>query len=217
MKGVVLAVAAGAVVFANGYLHGVWTNRWEQPIELINAIGNMKRIPMTMGSWEGQDKSLGEGAAEAGGFQSYCLRTYVEQSTKKEISMLLMCGRPGPVSVHPPDVCYRAAGYVLQGSTNKVVESKAEFMQGNFVKKDVAFPTQLRICWAWAGDGAWVAPVEPRITFARYASLYKLYLVQEMTQAGEKADLKAYNDFLEELMPALDKALFANKADAPGQ
>ena len=41
----------------------------------------------------------------------YLLRTYTHRISGETFQVLLVCGKPGPTSLHPPDVCYQGAGY----------------------------------------------------------------------------------------------------------
>ena len=36
-----------------------------------------------------------------------------------DATALILCGRPGPVSIHTPDVCYRGLGYEPTGSPSR--------------------------------------------------------------------------------------------------
>ena len=105
-------VTAFVFVIFGGVVHGLWTDRWVVSKEPGAAAANLIRLPMTIGDWEGQAinvKSSRSGQRQLGGI----MRRYTNRLDGTTVSILLVCGRPGPVSVHTPDVCYDGAGYDL--------------------------------------------------------------------------------------------------------
>jgi hypothetical protein len=120
-----------------------------------------------------------------------------------------MGGRFGPLSVHTPDICYGASGYVVQGS-QKPFEIKtadgsvARFWTARFVKPGAADAPSLRIYWSWNPGDSWQAPANPRWTFRMKPVLYKLYV----TTRDEAAEADVAVAFLRDWLPRLDQALF---------
>src|SRR5262245_25371792 len=105
-----LILSAGAVLLVlSGLVHGIWTQRWGAPVELTAAAARLQEFPLDVGDWKGQPLELDADAmakAEAAGYVARIFR----HPTKGEVRMLLLCGRPGPVSLHTPDVCFPGAG-----------------------------------------------------------------------------------------------------------
>jgi hypothetical protein len=150
-------------------------------------------------------------AAQLSGYLS---REYVHEGSGEVMSILLVCGRPGPVAVHTPDICYRGGGYEMSPKTpftlpaEPPLQKPAHFLTAKFVKEDATAPDALRIYWAWnAGDG-WVAPTNPRWAFARYRALYKLYVIHHLTGPGESPDGDPSQEFMKVLLPQLHQSLF---------
>jgi hypothetical protein len=156
----------------------------------------------------------------------YRVRRYENRRKGQSVTVLLVCGRAGPVSVHTPDLCYPDAGYeLIEGPVHvalgpSVVSSVssakspgpgAQFQAGTFGKSSVTGETAgaLRIIWGWNATGAWQAPDNPRWSFARYPALYKLYVVRE-TRAREsfRPEEDPCVDFLKVFLPELDWGLF---------
>jgi hypothetical protein len=212
-----IGLVAGSIILANGYLHGLCTNRWHRSAELEAAIGKVERVSMTIGDWQARSDKLEDSAITGAGIEGYFLRHYENPRTGKTITVLLMCGLPGPLSVHTPEVCYGAMGFNLEGSIAKVSNkyhhgsAAAEFLRGKFSKAGVTGRESLRIEWSWGAGGKWLAPSNTRLTFAQYPALYKLYVIQRVTRLHEQEDEEVYREFLEQLLPALDKSLFAAK------
>src|SRR6185312_15218812 len=109
---------------------------------------------------------------------------FVNRRKGLAINVLLVCGSPGPVSVHTPDICYQGAGYTLSSGPDPFALKGAGaedigLHTATFHKERAAVPSELRIFWAWNAAGHWQAPSNPRWTFARSPALYKLYVVRE--------------------------------------
>jgi hypothetical protein len=209
-------VAAGAVILANGYLYGLATNRWHRSAELEAAVARIARVPETISDWKTvQSDELSEAVTTVAGIDGYMFRRYENARTGKSITVLLMCGLPGPISVHSPDICYRGVGYDLDGSLKKEAQKfgndlkSAEFWRAKFSKSSAGGAMSLQVRWSWNADGRWLAPDNTRLTFASFSSLYKLYIIQHVTPSSERLDEATCNLFLEQLLPVLDKALFA--------
>src|SRR5947209_2410247 len=106
------------IVTLSGVVHGVWTNRWGTAKAVQEAAEKLeKNVPMTIGEWDGQAKEMTEREIAIGEIDGYVSRSYVNRRTGSMVSLLIVCGRPGPISVHTPDVCYGGAGYEQVGPT----------------------------------------------------------------------------------------------------
>src|SRR5438105_7726947 len=89
-----------AVVASSGALHGVRTNRWAPSGALERATARLADLPMTVGDWDGQADELDARQAALAEVSGSVLRRYVNRRTGAVVSVLLVCGRPGPVSLH---------------------------------------------------------------------------------------------------------------------
>ena len=105
----------------------------------------------------------------------YVLRRYANPETKDVVTVLLVCGKPGPVAVHTPDVCFQGAGARMTAGPDRQALEGSEFWAGRF---DVAGSPPANVLWAWsAAGGPWEAPDRPRGHFARSKALFKMYLI----------------------------------------
>jgi hypothetical protein len=140
-------------------------------------------------------------------------RRYIHRGTGEELSVLLVSGRPGPVVVHAPEVCFSGAGFNLAAPAEKrtvsmpSVTGRTEFWVGRF-EKTGGVPKYLRVYWSWGTNGDWIASDSPRWDFARKKALYKLYVVREMTRADESADEDPVPAFLGHFLPDVHQCLF---------
>jgi hypothetical protein len=210
------------LVAATGVVHGLRTNRWSVSRELESAVARLDRVPTVIGDWEGKPSELDRRQLEAAGIAGHLVRRYVNRQNGEAVTLLIVCGRPGPIAVHTPDVCYSGIGFELREAVTKVtVEAgspprPAEFCRGDFVKQGPApSPSGLRIFWAWDAAGPWAAPENPRLTYAPYRALYKLYVVRELAdRPGSPAGSDKGVEFLRALLPELDRCLFPDRTAA---
>jgi hypothetical protein len=215
MSRLLLFVTAFAAVVAQGTVHGLWTERWTPSAESA-AVIPAERVPLTVGDWDGttveQDPNEIPTGVESGNF---LLRRYVNRISGAAVTMVLQAGRPGPmVASHTPDSCYVGAGYsfVVPMARRPVsVEGHAtpdQFYVGTLSKTERAMPMHLRLFWSWTATGTWDVPDRPRLAFAKYRRLYKLYVIRQMLRDSEPMDNEPAAAFLQVLVPELQKSLF---------
>src|SRR5437763_9743658 len=101
-----IVLAAATILVANGLLEGYYTNRWHRPAELADGINRLANVPMTIGDWHAKSEELEDAVITRAGIDGYIFRHYEHQLTGQQVTVLLMCGRPGPLAVHTPDACY---------------------------------------------------------------------------------------------------------------
>jgi hypothetical protein len=201
---VLLAVAGG--------VHGMWTGRWVGGAERAEATQRLAAVPLHIGDWDGEDHEMEERARTVAGIDGYLMRHYTRRSTKESVSVLLVCGPPGPVSVHTPEVCYGGAGFTLTAPPARTDLAlagvpQAPFRTALFRKEGVAAPEQLRIFWSWYTGSRWATPDRPRWTFARCRYLYKLYVINPTPAADGPVEQDSAARFLRLLLPELEKDL----------
>jgi hypothetical protein len=199
-----------AVVLSSGALHGVWTNRWAPSGALERAAARLTDLPMTLGDWDGQADELDARQAAVAGVSGSVLRRYVNRRTGAVVSVLLVCGRPGPVSVHVPEVCYRGAGFEPVGARVKqpAPAGGGEIWACRFQKRSSAGPEEhLRVLYAWNAAGKWEAAEHPRLRFAHCPVLYKFMVVRQMPREDEPLEEDPSVEFLKVLLPASERAL----------
>jgi hypothetical protein len=172
---------------------------------------------MTIGDWRGRSLELNREQLAMAEIAGYVARCYEDPLSGTTVTVILVCGRPGPIAVHTPDICYAGAGYepleppvrrrLLVGPSG----TAAAFRHAVFAKSDTAVPTYLRILWSWTADGNWAAPENPRLVFAPHRVLYKLYVIRTMDAPERPIEDDPSLAFLEALLlPELKRALFAD-------
>jgi hypothetical protein len=209
-------IAGAGLLVASGFVHGVWTNRWSVAGELHNASARLEALPMKLGDWEGQANEFDARQLQVAEAAGHVSRRYVHRRTAAEVSLLVLAGRPGPLSVHRPEVCYVGSGFKQVGEAERWEGPAASPVQGStfwasrFTRSGAA-PQTLRVLYAWGPAGDWVAAKNPRLEFARLPALYKLYVVRRLSTPDEPLDKDPALDFLRTAVPELRRCL----TDAP--
>ncbi len=213
----ILPFAVGLVILMGSeLLHGRWTDRWSFSGEPEASCAKLPKqdVPMIVGDWTGHPgKPIAHEDLVVGEIQGYFNQTFTHPSGA-EISVLVLCGRPGPIAVHSPEVCLGGEGCVLDGKKERLgvdlapPNQRVEFWVGQFYWFDGGLRKDRRQLWTYSSNGTWSADDNPRFHFARYPSLYKIYLVRQMSRRDEKLDEDPMLDFIKVFMPEIQKRLF---------
>src|SRR5262249_23209931 len=102
------AIAIIAVLLC-GVVHGFWTDRWGVAGNPAEAAARLTEIATELEDWQSRDLDLDQ--RQLGPVSGYLHRRYVNRRTGDAVTLFMICGRPGPISIHTPDVCYGASGY----------------------------------------------------------------------------------------------------------
>jgi hypothetical protein len=220
---IVANLTAFALLVAAGLVHGRLTDRWGTSTELVDATARLQRVPESIGDWQSRDLPLEKRQIDRAGIQGYVSRSYWNAKDGRQLSILLVCGRPGKIAVHTPDVCYRGAGY--EPEHEPVVEvpgtvggQPARFLKARFGKDTAAGPRVLDIAWSWNARGSWEIPANPRVAFASRAYLYKIYLISSHDGLSEPSTIGSVDHHQPAIaiLEAIDRALFDREAPAVG-
>lgn len=230
MVRIISIVIALVIVVATGVLHGNGTGRWGATDALQHAAAQLDNVPQTIGDWVGEDRPIDPEDTKRAQAERIFARNYVNQKTRTAISVLIVCGRPGTVSVHTPDICFQGQGRIMMNAAPETVSidlgskdgapETAQFQTADFHRPTSVNREQQRVYWTWSNDGTWKAPSDPRVEFFWSNTLYKLYLVRGVSplESIERDEMDPSLEFAQLLLPALDTALFsaptAEKQDA---
>lgn len=214
-------VVALALVIATGLVHGQWTRRWTTSRAIDTAVARLPNVSLTLGEWRGEPLELSHAQLTMAEIDGYIARRYTDRRGTT-VMVLLVCGRPGPISVHTPDICYAGAGYEPMETPTAwtlpvgLSGRAAGFRHAIFAKSNAVTPVYLQILWSWSSSGIWEAPDNPRLSFAARPALYKLYVIRETATAT--TDARRADDpsrtFLAPLLSELDRVLFMNPGSA---
>jgi hypothetical protein len=198
---------AAVLVIGTGIVHGFWSDRWAPAVEPQEAADRYAAIPMTVGEWEGKD--FDKPAENVPGVVGSLQRRFTHRITGATVTVALVCGRPGPVSIHTPDSCYTASGYDFGTRSPVALGPGTDFWTADAVRVKATEETRLRLFWAWNAGQGWTAPDDARTAYARYPVLHKLYVLRELNSLAEPIKDDPGLTFLRALLPELDARLFA--------
>lgn len=222
-----LAVAALLVVGAT-VVQGRWTERWT-PVsrEAVTQAAKLleEQFPEQFGEWE-MERELESDPKEleAAGAVGHISRLYRNNRSKARVSAFVVCALPYDASAHTPDRCYPGAGFTIGESEHRVKVDlgegrAAEAFTGTFVKQGQT----LRLFWTYGvpgdADGTkldWTAPQLARIALAGEPAVYKLYAIADQTRIGTSQSMVECENFIAQLVPALDAALAGGDNPAGG-
>jgi hypothetical protein len=228
-------VAFTVIVIITGYLHGKQTARWEKKPPLDEYVSRINDIPRSFGDWDSEQRDFQDDLSHHG-IEGYIYRVYSNRRTTEKYEVLVVCGRPGPIGAHTPDVCYRSAGYTPYGDVKRgdiTLADKAKVIplfQMKFKPPKTSLnDLDLEIRWAWMAPGKQLlAPDFPRVQFASEPALYKVYVLDKRAptpaaQSPTMTGVPATNltagpshdpqKFLQEFLPLLEHKLRGPPAD----
>lgn len=178
---------------------------------LSAAADKLQSIPETIADWESTSSTLSEREIEVAGIRSYIRREYRNPATGYTVSLTVLAGHSGPMSVHPPTACFEGVGYTLiAGPTPTNVrhdEITSQFNKSSFRQGNEAVPEIVRVFWGWGHDGSWAAPANPRFTFRGQPFLYKIYVTDRWLEDTGRTALPQIETFLEDALPTIFDSL----------
>ncbi len=221
MLRIISAIVAAVLLIGSGIVHGLWTGRWVADTEIQKALAKIREAPTSVGDWKGEPVELDARSLQIGGIDGYMMRRYENQKTKNSVLVLMVCGKPGYIAVHTPEVCYRGAGYRQAGPDKGLdvpiaaEQAPAHFKVTTVHKEAFEASSTLKIVWAWNAGRGWEVPRFPRLAFARNPVLYKLYLVREVSHDRADMEQDPSEALMKLLLPELDRVLFQNSKARP--
>lgn len=202
MRRAVLLIAAVVVLVAAGVAYGLRTDRWGPSANLTAAADRVAGLPDKFGDWEGAPLELDPRQVEEAHVTGITARKYTHKYTRAETVVLVITGRPGPVSVHTPDVCYSTAGFVPGPNEVRPLPGGGKAWTAEFTKPGPP-PESLRIYWTWSTGGEWLAPTAQRTAFARAPVLHKLYVIRPVAARAEPGEDADEVEFMTQLLADL--------------
>lgn len=199
-------------VIIPGMAHGIWTCRWDLSDEPDSSAARLTSLPLSLANWEGEDLPIEPQQIARADLAGLLMRRYDDRDKKSQFLIMIACGRPGPTSVHTPEICYPGQGYRQSAERKRksihCTTGDAEFFMAPFEKKTPGGEVQrIQIFWTWKGAGGWVAPSQPRFTFGGRPVLHKLYVIQALNGTAETS-VRASEEFIQKLIPNIEKNLF---------
>lgn len=208
MQPSILSSTAFVLILASGIGHRWLMGQWGGAEKSLHrAVARLDAIPARIGDWSGEDMVLDRRQIERSGIAGYLSRKYVNRSTGSVVHLLIVCGPPGPVSVHSPEVCMRGAGYNLMEEPAACRldtgsgRPSGRFRSGDFVRHTQPTSEMMRVLWGWNSGDGWKIPENPRLEYAGRSSLYKVYVSRSLDRQNVPIESDPCVQFLREFLP----------------
>ncbi|MBC7965876.1 MAG: exosortase-associated EpsI family protein [Fuerstia sp.] len=194
--------ASGADAVLNRGLH--------DPAAVKAAAARLTSIPEQIGAWTSSPEEIDERERRMADIVGSVRRTYRNSENGYIVSLTILCGASGPMSVHPPTACFEGVGYELSSGPSVVTFADADDTQSSLNRAAFRLPGSqmsdvVRVFWGWSDDGKWTAPANPRLAFRGQPYLFKLYVVDRSLPRTD--DVRQSETFLEEALPEIRKGL----------
>jgi len=169
-----------AIAIASGYIHGTTVDRWGVPADVVAIAQRIENLPLEIDGWDSRPGAdLADQVRQLAGAEGYFSRQYTHPHSGVSINVTALCGRPGPIALHVPTVCFTNSGMrQLAKETRVRLPSDSEGAR-NFWMAEYEPPREgptIRTFWAWSTDArTWSVPEDPRFAFARDPYLYRIY------------------------------------------
>ena len=177
----------------SGYIQGKMSRRWGISLDMV-AMGNaLDKFPEKIGPWQlvSNDK-LKDYVVKMLECTGYVLRNYANSETGETISVGLLLGPSGPMTVHTPDVCYSSQAYERIDEVKQVEITGSGGEEGQFwtqtFKANSLDGELLRVYYAWRADGPWQAFEGGRFETARFPYLYKVQVAGPIADPASDSD-----------------------------
>lgn len=149
----------------------------------------LKELPLSLGSWQGEDASLDPQIARKAGASDAISRRYVHQTTGATVELIVLYGPAVELFFHTPEVCYPAAGYTQRdGPDQRLIGSGgvvAPFRSLVFVKGQEAEADRVEVYYSWRYQGRWTPELGTFKQFERIPGVYKIQLARALRSRSD--------------------------------
>lgn len=206
----VLCAMGISVLMTGALVDAALNQRLDDPERLDRDSASLLRIPMKIGEWVASPGTIEDREQRVAGINGYIRREYRHQKTGYKVTMTILNGRSGPMSVHPPTACFEGVGYTLvSGPTVVTIKGRsgdsATLNRAAFRHGEGFSPETVRAFWGWSIDGHWDAPANPRLTYRGQPGLFKIY-VTDQSPSGSPGVPQA-ESFLDEALSVIRHSL----------
>jgi hypothetical protein len=195
-------VSAVGITLVGGALHGHYVQRWNKPEELSAAAAQLDALPREIGKWKAvEDLPIDAAALNILDHPGRVSRRYVNQDTGQSIQCAILVGRPGPIAVHTPEICFSSRDYEIQNERiEAAIDDRANhhhtFWRTDFSSRN-ALADGLRVYYAWSTGSIWKASTSPRFEFGGAPLLFKCQLATYVSPSHAQNGPDPGHQFLE--------------------
>ncbi len=207
---------------AAGLLHGRLTNSWKQsPTSRVARERLAAALPQDFGNWRfDHEAEFPPAVLEILEQPAYFSRVYQHVQTGDTVTVVVIVGQPGPVSVHTPEICYSSRDYTVAGDRQKQEIVAADGRRHELWKLSLdanqADALPLEVMYGWTTGTAWEATDRPRYAFGGLSHLYKLQLAAVAPPRRREGDFNPVQDFLTGFLSQLQPQLVESSQSAAG-
>jgi hypothetical protein len=216
-------IAAGIAVLIGTWYHGVMTERWgmRRSGSLDKFTELVPHVPMEFGPWIGTEDKVDEEQFKLTNCTACIQRTYRHKDTGESVSLYLVSGSGRNITIHTPDWCYRASGFLADSDpvTYRIdtddVSPDPEFATAVFRKTEegTGRSSVMRIFWTYSYDGKWTGPTWAKLVLTRQPAVYKVYLIYAVPPNGETEPTRTpVPEFVRDTFAQLNNSLFLQPA-----
>ena len=185
-----VALAVGLTILS-GMIHGAMSGRWGSADAMASVANRFDALPDHFGPWYLTDETeLDDYAEKILQCAGYVNHRYAHRDTGQTVSVAVLLGPTGPMSVHTPEICYSSRAYERIGSRRRVSMETAGGIKDSFWVNDFQSTTlesyRLRVYYAWTDGERWSAANRPRFDFAGQPYLFKLQLAASLPPADDE-------------------------------
>lgn len=180
------------------------------PEGLLRAVSKLEKLPSSIGAWTSASAAIDPREQRLAEIAGYFRREFRHAQTGRAVSLTILCGGSGPMSVHPPTACFEGVGYSLVAGPSVVgitdnTEHTISLNKASFRLRDSSAAEVVRVFWGWSTNGLWDAPANPRVTYRGTPVLFKLYAVDRAYETAD--DLAQSETFLKDALPVIRETL----------
>ena len=205
----------------SGILLGRASGRWGATASAATAEQLLGRqLPEQAGNWlMRREQVIEPDVLEMMQCKAYISRVYEHVQTGDRVTVAVLVGPAGPISVHTPEICYSAHDFTISKSRMKTAVEDASGTQHEFwevaLKSQNAEGSSQRVLYAWSTGGPWVATDNPRFAFAGAPYLYKIQLAAGAVRKASSDRFDPSQDFLQSFLTQCQTRL--NTLSSPGK
>jgi hypothetical protein len=206
-----MLVLAGATLLG-GTIQGRMSRRWGGATEFPKLADQLKKLPTEIGPWHMRaSQPLSAAAAAVLECAGYVSRQYENRQTGEVVTMAVLLGPAGPISVHTPDVCYSSQEYTIHQSPERTNFSRNQSGQDELWRTTLRSTRleagYLRVYYGWSSGDSWSAPADARFKFVGRPYLYKLQVAGPLPSPPDEKAVDPGFRFVTELLPVLKQHL----------
>ncbi|MFO0916144.1 MAG: exosortase-associated EpsI family protein [Pirellulales bacterium] len=217
------------VLGVSTYLQGNFSERWGRSSSqrLLRLAENVNTaVPLQVGNWTGQEQPVDDEQFIASNCEAARDIRYEETTTGQVVNAFVVAGNARNVTIHTPDQCYVGAGFEMEGEKHTYTHTidlhdgqppqTVEFVTATFRKEEPERITRLQILWTFSDDGQWRGPKVEKVSLAGKKYMAKVYFIHQIAlSAPDELTGSPMLRLADELLPELNKSLFANLDEPP--